>query len=208
MLAATTVAAEPLRVTARPRVAARAAARAPATTALFTKTKPPPATTKKAKPLGKKNANDRGGAKKKMSQGESMKEMSSIVAQAFALGLGVPVGVVALTEASKQLTAGADGAVASGDPGLYSFIAASVGFAGLWGAKSAARDELKRSLLAKGLDVSTVDNISVLKWVKSQDDIGKGKRAIDEIYKAYETEANPWSPFFKPVGAVPDRKKR
>jgi hypothetical protein len=39
-----------------------------------------------------------------------------------------------------------------------------------------------------------------LKWVKKQDDLGKGKQAVREIYKAYETESNPWSPFFKPSG--------
>ena len=61
-------------------------------------------------------------------------------------------------------------------------------------------DSLKRELSAKGLDLSTVDNIGVLKWVKSQDDLGKGRQAVDEIYKAYETESNPWSPFFKVAG--------
>ena len=45
-----------------------------------------------------------------------------------------------------------------------------------------------------------MDNIGVLRWVKKQDDLGKGKQAVREIYKAYETESNPWSPFFKPAG--------
>jgi hypothetical protein len=53
-----------------------------------------------------------------------------------------------------------------------------------------------------------VDNIAVLKWVAAQDKLGKGEQSVREIYKAYETESNPWSPFFKPVGAVPARKKK
>lgn len=61
---------------------------------------------------------------------------------------------------------------------------------------------------AKGLDMSTVDNIGVLKWVAEQEKLGKGKQAVKSIYRAYETESNPWSPFFKPVGAVPAQKKK
>ena len=61
---------------------------------------------------------------------------------------------------------------------------------------------LKAELEAKGLDMSTVDNIAVLKWVAEQDKLGRGKQAVKQIYAAYETESNPWSPFFKPVGAV------
>ena len=78
----------------------------------------------------------------------------------------------------------------------------NVGFAAWWGAKTAARDALKAELEAKGLDMSTVDNIAVLKWVAEQDKLGRGKQAVKQIYAAYETESNPWSPFFKPVGAV------
>ena len=130
---------------------------------------------------------------KKLSQDESMKEMSSIVAQAFGLGISFPVGVVGLMEASKSVAP-------DQDVGLYGFLALALGCAAWWGAKSAARDKLKAELEAKGLDMSTVDNIGVLKWVKQQDDLGKGKQAVREIYKAYETESNPWSPFFKPTG--------
>jgi hypothetical protein len=45
-------------------------------------------------------------------------------------------------------------------------------------------------------------------WVAAQEKIGKGKQAVKSIYRAYETESNPWSPFFKPVGAVPAQKKK
>ena len=50
--------------------------------------------------------------------------------------------------------------------------------------------------------MSTVDNIAVLKWVAEQDKMGKGKEAVRQIYKAYETESNGVVPFFKPVGAA------
>ena len=143
-------------------------------------------TKEKAKPVATKTG-------KKLSQDESMKEMSSIVAQAFGLGISLPVGVVGLMEASKSVAP-------DQDVGLYGFLALALGCAAWWGAKSAARDKLKAELQAKGLDMSTVDNIGVLKWVKKQDDLGKGKQAVREIYKAYETESNPWSPFFKPAG--------
>ena len=164
----------PLRGGARPtRRARRTSARA-----FFTK--------ERAKPVATKTS-------KKLSQDESMKEMSSIVAQAFGLGISLPVGVVGLMEASKSVAP-------DQDVGLYGFLALALGCAAWWGAKSAARDKLKAELEAKGLDMSTVDNIGVLKWVKQQDDLGKGKQAVREIYKAYETESNPWSPFFKPTG--------
>ena len=136
-------------------------------------------------------------SKKKLSQEDSMKEMGGIVAQAFGVGIALPVGVVGLLEASKTLPGAQDA-----DVGLYGFLAVCVGFAAWWGAKTAARDALKAELEAKGLDMSTVDNIAVLKWVAEQDKLGRGKQAVKQIYAAYETESNPWSPFFKPVGAV------
>lgn len=72
--------------------------------------------------------------------------------------------------------------------------------------KTGERDRLRAELEAKGLDMSTVDNIAVLKWVAEQEKLGKGKQAVKGIYEAYEKEANPWSPFFKPVGAVNKKK--
>ena len=167
--------------------------------AIFTKEKPTTTATK-AKTSNKVTINTKSGGKK-MSQEESMKEMSGIVAQAFGVGIAFPVGIVGLLEASKNL--GAD----SADAGLYGFIALSLGFAAWWGSKTAARDKLKAELEAKGLDMSTVDNIAVLKWVAEQDKMGKGKEAVRQIYKAYETESNPWSPFFKPVGVGKQPKK-
>ena len=77
-----------------------------------------------------------------------MKEMSSIVAQAFGLGISLPVGVVGLMEASKSVAP-------DQDVGLYGFLALALGCAAWWGAKSAARDKLKAELEAKGLDMST-----------------------------------------------------
>ena len=130
---------------------------------------------------------------KKLSQDESMKEMSSIVAQAFGLGISP-------ARRCRRAHGGLEERRARQDVGLYGFLALALGCAAWWGAKSAARDKLKAELEAKGLDMSTVDNIGVLKWVKKQDDLGKGKQAVREIYKAYETESNPWSPFFKPTG--------
>ncbi len=65
-----------------------------------------------------------------------MKEMGGILFQATALGLAVPVGVVGLTEASKQLSACSD------DAGLYGFILVACGFAGWWGKKTADRDAI------------------------------------------------------------------
>ena len=78
----------------------------------------------------------------------------------------------------------------------------------LRGVKTGERDKLRAELTAKGLDMSTVENIGVLKWVAEQDRLGKGKQAVKEIYKAYETESNPWSPFFKATGAVPAQNKK
>ena len=134
-----------------------------------------------------------------MSQEESMKEMSGIVAQ-VRRRIAFPVGIVGLLEASRT-------SARLPDAGLYGFIALSLGFAAWWGSKTAARDKLKAELEAKGLDMSTVDNIAVLKWVAEQDKMGKGKEAVRQIYKAYETESNPWSPFFKPVGVGKQSKK-
>lgn len=174
-----------------PTAAPAAGRRSVHTRALFAKTKP--AATKTAK--GAKTViRTKTGEKKKLSQEDSMKEMGGILFQATALGLAVPVGVVGLTEASKQLSGGSD------DAGLYGFILVACGFAGWWGKKTADRDAIKSDLAAKGLDVSTVDNVAVLKWLKAQDAQGKGKQAVREIYRAYETESNPWSPFFKPTG--------
>ena len=154
------------------------------TRAFMTKEKPKASTKKTTQP------------KQRLTQEDSMKEMSSIVAQAFGVGIALPVGEVGLLEASKNLAPSGSDA----DVGLYGFIALCAGCAVWWGAKTATRDALRIELEAKGLDMSTVDNISVLRWVKKQDEIGKGKQAVKEIYKAYETEANPWSPFFKPAG--------
>lgn len=131
-----------------------------------------------------------------------MKEMGGILAQATALGLAVPVGVVGLTEAGKRLSGGSD------DAGLYGFILVAAAFAGWWAKKTADRDAIKAELAAKGLDVSTVDNVAVLKWLKAQDELGKGKQAVREIYRAYETESNPWSPFFKPTGVGKNGPKK
>ena len=176
---------------------ARAPRRAPspaAPRAFLTKAKPAAGkTTTKTTIRTKQQAS----SKKKLSQEDSMKEMGGIVAQAFGVGIALPVGVVGLLEASKTLPGAQDA-----DVGLYGFLAVCVGFAAWWGAKTAARDALKAELEAKGLDMSTVDNIAVLKWVAEQDKLGRGKQAVKQIYAAYETESNPWSPFFKPVGAV------
>ena len=163
----------PLRAGARPTRRARPAS----ARALFTK--------EKAKPVATKTG-------KKLSQDESMKEMSSIVAQAFGLGISLPVGVVGLMEASKSVAP-------DQDVGLYGFLALALGCAAWWGA-SPRRGPAQGGARGEGLDMSAVDNIGVLKWVKKQDDLGKGKQAVREIYKAYETESNPWSPFFKPTG--------
>jgi len=188
----------------------RSAPRAPERTAqtptraLFTKEKPAtqqrkrpssgPNTRKNQKPVATKTG-------KRLSQEESVKEMSSVVAQAFALGLAVPVGVVGAVEASKTVAP-------DQDVGLYGFAFLAVGCAAWWGGKTAERDALRNELERKGLDMSTVDNIAVLKWVKQQDDLGKGKQAVRQIYRAYETEANPWSPFFKPAGVGKDGPKK
>ena len=48
----------------------------------------------------------------------------------------------------------------------------------------------------------------MLKWLKAQDELGKGKQAVREIYRAYETESNPWSPFFKPTGVGKNGPKK
>ena len=174
---------------------ARAPRRAPspaAPRAFLTKAKPAAGkTTTKTTIRTKQGAS----SKKKLSQEDSMKEMGGIVAQAFGVGIALPVGVVGLLEASKTLPGAQDA-----DVGLYGFLAVCVGFAAWWGAKTAARDALKAELEAKGLDMSTVDNIAVLKWVAEQDKLGRGKQAVKQIYAAYETESNPWSPFFKPAG--------
>jgi hypothetical protein len=87
-------------------------------------------------------------------------------------------------------------------------MALVLGFGVWWGFKTVQRDRLRAELEAKGLDMSTVENIAVLKWVAEQDKLGKGKQAVKGIYQAYETESNPWSPFFKAVGAVPAQKKK
>ena len=68
-----------------------------------------------------------------------MKEMGVILAQATALGLAVPVGVVGLTEAGKRLSGGSD------DAGLYGFILVAAAFAGWWAKKTADRDAIKPS---------------------------------------------------------------
>lgn len=179
-----------LAVVPRTVTAAPAASRRPVhTRALFTKEKAA------SKPKAKTVISTKTGNKsKKLSQEDSMKEMGGILAQATALGLAVPVGVVGLTEAGKRLSGGSD------DAGLYGFILVAAAFAGWWAKKTADRDAIKADLAAKGLDVSTVDNVAVLKWLKAQDELGKGKQAVREIYRAYETESNPWSPFFKPTG--------
>ena len=87
----------PLRAGARPPRRARPAS----ARALFTKEKAKPVATTTGKTL---------------SQDESMKEMSSIVAQAFGLGISLPVGVVGLMEASKSVAP-------DQDVGLYGFRA-------------------------------------------------------------------------------------
>ena len=71
--------------------------------AIFTKEKPTTTATK-AKTSNKVTINTKSGGKK-MSQEESMKEMSGIVAQAFGVGIAFPVGIVGLLEASKNLGA-------------------------------------------------------------------------------------------------------
>lgn len=63
---------------------------------------------------------------KKLSQSESVQEMSSIVAQAFGVGIALPVGIVSLLEASKKIPG-----VDSADIGLYGFVALTLG-CGVW----------------------------------------------------------------------------
>ena len=142
-----------------------------------------------------------GNKSKKLSQEDSIEEIGGILAQATALGLAVPVGVVGLTEAGKQLSGGSD------DAGLPLHPRRG-GVRGMVGEEDRRRDAIKADLAAKGLDVSTVDNVAVLKWLKAQDELGKGKQAVREIYRAYETESNPWSPFFKPTGVGKNGPKK
>ena len=56
--------------------------------------------------------------------------------------------------------------------------------------------------------IGGVASTFVLKWLKAQDELGKGKQAVREIYRAYETESNPWSPFFKPTGVGKNGPKK
>ena len=69
---------------------------------------------------------------KKMTQEDSVKEMSVIAVQAFGVGLGLPVAVVGLLEATKNVAPDAD-------VGLYGFLALFAGCGVWWGTKSAAR---------------------------------------------------------------------
>jgi hypothetical protein len=119
----------PLRAGARPtRRARRASARA-----FFTK--------EKAKPVATKTG-------KKLSQDESMKEMSSIVAQAFGLGISLPVGVVGLMEASKSVAP-------DQDVGLYGFPRAGARVRGVVGRQVRGEGQTQGGARGEGLDMST-----------------------------------------------------
>lgn len=104
-------------------------------------------TSKRSTPVAISTAGSKGGKageRKKLSQQESVLEMGGIVAQAFGVGIALPVGVVSLLEASKNIP-GADTA----DTGLYGFMALTLGCGVWWGVKTGERDRLRAELEAK-----------------------------------------------------------
>jgi hypothetical protein len=94
---------------------------------------------------------------KKLSQSESMQEMSRVVVQAFGVGIALPVGVVSLLEASKNIPGAEDV-----DTGLYGFIALALGFGvwwvgtgdARWGAERGRSRAAWRESPSSGIDVS------------------------------------------------------